>query len=145
MSETSDPNRNRSSTRWASFPFTRNFGENLAWTHSLDVLSSEWAWSIELMGCRVNCSEYIPFWLTGFTLPISSVVNSPSVSCRTTSRTPTGSPSRDFCEVVRPSLYQDDFNIEPAICGFIPLIRQIFGYFPRFFAGGQGRDFDIIC
>ena len=50
----------------------------------------------------------------------SSVVNNPSVSRQTTSRTSTVSPSRDFCEVVRllkmkPSLYQDDLNIEPAI------------------------------
>ena len=48
------------------------------------------------------------------------MVNSPSVSRGTTSRTPTVSLSRDFCEVVRllkmkPSLYQDDLNIEPKI------------------------------
>ena len=57
---------------------------------------------------------------TPWGLYMNSVVNSPSVSRRTTSRTPTVSPSRDFCEVVRPlkmkpSLYQDDFNIEPPI------------------------------
>ncbi len=52
-------------------------------------------------------------------LDTGSVVNSPSVS-RLTTRTPTVSSSRDFCEVVRllkmkPFLYQDDLNIEPAI------------------------------
>ncbi len=44
----------------------------------------------------------------------------PSVNRRTTSRTPTVSPSRDVCEEVcllkmKPSSYQDDPNIEPAI------------------------------
>ena len=48
------------------------------------------------------------------------MVKSLSVSLRTPSRTPTVSPTRDFCEVVRllkmkPSLYQEDFNIEPVI------------------------------
>ena len=48
------------------------------------------------------------------------MINSPSLSLRTTSETPIVSLSRDFCEVVRlfkmnPSLYQEDFNIEPVI------------------------------
>lgn len=54
-----------------------------------------------------------------------SVVNSLSVSCRATSRTPTVGSSRNFCEIVcllkmKLSLYQDDFNIEPVILWIHP-------------------------
>ena len=67
------------------------------------------------------------------TYPFSthSVVNSPSVSRRTTSRTPTVSPSRVFCEVVRlskmkSSLYQDDFKIPLEILWIYTPWRLIF-------------------
>ena len=69
-----------------------------------------------------------------------SVVNNPSVSRRTTSRTPTVSPSRDFCEVVRllkvkPSLYQDTSSLSQQFSGYIPFTRLIFGVFCVFCSG----------
>ena len=75
------------------------------------------------------------------------MVNSPSVSRQTTSRTPTVSPSRDFCEVVRllkmkPFLYQDDFNIEPVILCIPTPYRLIFGVF-ECFAGANIVNSDI--
>lgn len=40
-SEGADPNRDHSSSEWASFPFTRNFVYHLGGAHSLDKTSSE--------------------------------------------------------------------------------------------------------
>ena len=76
---------------------------------------------------------------------MTSVVNRPSVSGRTTSRTPTISPSRDFCEVVllskmKPSLYQDDFKIKPAILWICTPHKADFWYFSAYFAGAKHRD-----
>ena len=68
----------------------------------------------------------------------NSMVNSSSVSRRTTSRTPTVSLSRDFCEVVRPlkmkpSLNQDHLNIEPAILWVHTSYKANFWFFYAYF------------
>lgn len=64
----------------------------------------------------------------------ASVVNGSPVSRRTASQTPAVSLSRDIYEVVRllkmkPSFYQEDFNIEPVI------YKPCFWCFPRIFSG----------
>lgn len=47
VSEPADPNRNLSSSKWASFPFAQFF------------LSSTWAGPVRSITCRVNCSEHM--------------------------------------------------------------------------------------
>ena len=41
--EPADPNRDHSSSEWASFPFTRNVVDHMGLAHRLEKLSSEWA------------------------------------------------------------------------------------------------------
>ena len=49
-SEVADPNRDHSSSEWASFPFTRNLVYHLGQTHSLDILSGKRARPILAFG-----------------------------------------------------------------------------------------------
>ena len=49
-SEAADPNCDHSSSEWASFPFTRFFGEYMGQAHSVDKLSSERARPILALG-----------------------------------------------------------------------------------------------
>ena len=105
------------------FIYGQNWSLGIPMEELLPFRSSErWWWKLRsrYLCTLQNLRSKIIGGPTSIICPPISVVNNPSVSRRTTSRTPTVSPSRDFCEVVRllkmkPSLYQDDFNIKPAI------------------------------
>lgn len=80
-----DPNRHRSSSRWASFPFTRIFRENLGLGRFARWVV-EWAWRIKGMGRRVNGSEQILCWvvfLVRISFPVSraSILNNHTHRC----------------------------------------------------------------